>query len=504
MLGNTNWAHDNMSGTEGLGWSSAYSPYSVLLALLAMNGELLPNHNGVSPATAAQAAKSFGCKCGHNARNELPCIADAANNPRVEVFVPPKVVLLVPREALPAKALPAKQVAAAAAQTAAIVVVKSAAPSVAVAVAKNAAIVSKVEKVTVRPKGYDVSVAKGEIVDATAVKKAKKDDWVVVGAKKQDQRVKTTSSSVVKPKILPLSVKAQPVAEADFVPVGWIDEALEKKKWEKEKQRLRKKAKRQALAEEQRRLEEAKREKQAEKKARKKKSIAAQTVVAATSVAALVSDGKSTSSAVVVANRKMSSVKTTVMGAFAKMPADVLAYLLRFLPVHDILRCELVCRGFERVAKNTFLWKDLYAREFPLSSVKQMGDFRQAYTLRVQGLVSELCCFHTKVAVDEDADVVLGFGINFTRNPKTGRLDYLDVASELMSSDAFYLHKMRKGPKGEEIKAFLPLYLTAEHFQRARVAPLLKRIQKVCLVWLCFVFVAFSKFTFFLKKGTLS
>ncbi len=63
-------------------------------------------------------------------------------------------------------------------------------------------------------------------------------------------------------------------------------------------------------------------------------------------------------------------------------------------------------------------------------------------------------------------------------NPKTGRLDYMDVASELMSSDAFYLHKCRKGPRGEEIRAFLPLFLTAEHWQRPKVAPLLKRVQK--------------------------
>jgi hypothetical protein len=82
------------------------------------------------------------------------------------------------------------------------------------------------------------------------------------------------------------------------------------------------------------------------------------------------------------------------------------------------------------------------------------------------------------VVISEDQDTVLGFGINYTMNPKTGRLDYLDVSSELMSSDAFYLHKVRRGPKGEEIRAFLPLYLTAEHWQRGKVAPLLKRVQK--------------------------
>jgi hypothetical protein len=39
---------------------------------------------------------------------------------------------------------------------------------------------------------------------------------------------------------------------------------------------------------------------------------------------------------------------------------------------------------------------------------------------------------------------------------------------------AFYTHGCRVGPQGEQLQEFLPLYLSADHFERAR--PLLKKV----------------------------
>jgi hypothetical protein len=64
---------------------------------------------------------------------------------------------------------------------------------------------------------------------------------------------------------------------------------------------------------------------------------------------------------------------------------------------------------------------------------KGVIDFRHAYTMRMQGIVSELCCFYTKASIEE---AVLGYGLAFTRNPKTGSVDYVEVyPSGLMSSE---------------------------------------------------------------------
>ncbi len=144
--------------------------------------------------------------------------------------------------------------------------------------------------------------------------------------------------------------------EEGQVPVGWMDEVELKR----QKEKARKKLKRQQAAMELKKQEEVKIQKEAEKRA-KKKQMAAKKIVAVAAPVAVVSSFSSSSKS-----------KPVPMGMFAKMPADVLAYILRMLSVHDVLRCALVSKGFERVAKNAFLWKDLYAREFPQSSIKQI------------------------------------------------------------------------------------------------------------------------------------
>ena len=365
LLGNTTWAHDQLVQGES-GWSSAYSPFSVLLTLVSMRGELLPEHNGVTPAQAAQLAREFECgKCRHHGtKRETPCIADASKAAAVEVFIPPKVTLLVAKEIIGSvqkapvaeKPVAEKPVVSENAAPPAVVVVKSASATVVV-----------VKK-----------------------KKAKKDDgWVVVGKEKkplqQKQEKKPLQQKQQQQKQQPQPQKkaSAPSKDVEAVPVGWMDEVELKR----QKEKARKKLKRQQAAMELKKQEEAKIQKEAEKRA-KKKQMAAKKIVAVAAPVAVVSSFSSSSKS-----------KPVPMGMFAKMPADVLAYILRMLSVHDVLRCALVSKGFERVAKNAFLWKDLYAREFPQSSIKQMGDFRHAYTLRLQGVVSELVCFHTKVNI---------------------------------------------------------------------------------------------------------
>ncbi len=474
LLGNSQWAVDALPGAFS-GWSSAYSPFAVLLSLVSMRDELLDNHNGVGPGEGAARARNHSCQqCGHRKGHEWPSIEEAGRLKTVEVFVPPPVTLLVPVEPV------IKRVATVAATVKAPAPVAKAVAAAAVPAAKaaaspavqTAAPVTKLSKPAVKQQ----------------IKAKKESAWVVVGPKKtaatvqkkaapQQQQKKPLQQQQAMAKAVgaPSSNKASKQAntEVEYVPVGWMDEKAEKKRAERQKRRMREKAKLAAQMEAERVAAEKKAKKAAEKrKAAKLAKAVAPIAKTVASAAVTIVEAPATTLAV-SSSKKQGAV---VMGAFAKTPADVIAYLLRFLPLHDVLRCAQLCRGFAKVARNAFLWRDLYAREFPLSSPSQFGDFRHVYTLRVQGIVSELVCFHTKASLMESEEVILGYGINFTKNPKTNRLDYVDVTSELMSSEAFYTLKVRRGPRGEEVKAFLPCYLTAEHFGRSKMPALFKRV----------------------------
>jgi hypothetical protein len=74
---------------------------------------------------------------------------------------------------------------------------------------------------------------------------------------------------------------------------------------------------------------------------------------------------------------------------------------------------------------------------------------------------------------------VLGMPATYTKNPRTGEIDYIQVQTELLAVSAFK-QGVRRGPgRGEaDIQIVIPAYLCEEHFQRA--LPLLPGILKVC------------------------
>jgi len=60
---------------------------------------------------------------------------------------------------------------------------------------------------------------------------------------------------------------------------------------------------------------------------------------------------------------------------------------------------------------------------------------------------------------------VLGFGLIYSKNPKTEEVDYIDAVEDtIISASSFYDRQVRVGSRGDKIMAFLPLYLTYSHF----------------------------------------
>ena len=69
-------------------------------------------------------------------------------------------------------------------------------------------------------------------------------------------------------------------------------------------------------------------------------------------------------------------------------------------------------------------------------------------------------------------DAVLGLPVDFTVNPKTRKIDYIKPIVEPLSLAAFK-SGVRRSVWNEKFRAWLPLYITHDHFQRA--LPHLKR-----------------------------
>lgn len=159
---------------------------------------------------------------------------------------------------------------------------------------------------------------------------------------------------------------------------------------------------------------------------------------------------------------------------FALLSKDVIVYILRKLSVKQILDCSVVCRRFHHLANNVFLWMDLFRLHYPSAQycAKTLDDWKFTYMCQVQGVSSSLKCFHSKEGMDQQ---VLGFGVIFSENPKTGLVDYIDCLEDtIISASSFYKRKVRVSSRGEKMMQFLPLYLTEQHFVKA--IPYLKKV----------------------------
>ena len=280
----------------------------------------------------------------------------------------------------------------------------------------------------------------------TEKKKASDAGWKTVGkpSKKIETKSMTTKSMTPAPK----SVGKKIVVEQEVLPVGWVDEKAEKKRLKRQ---------RRIEAEINRRIDE-------KRLLKTKQAVPKQAVPQKKAVVSIAKKSKQ-----------------TIMGSFKSFPNDLIVYILRMLDVSEIISCGLVSKGFNRASRMSSLWRDLHSQSFANSLVPRGAlDFHHHYMLRRQGIVSELVCFHTRLSLQDDSNLILGYGIQFTRNPRTGELDYLNVARELISNVAFDKLKVRVGAHGEEIQGFLPLYLTLQHSQRTAWPESLKRVAKLC------------------------
>lgn len=149
-----------------------------------------------------------------------------------------------------------------------------------------------------------------------------------------------------------------------------------------------------------------------------------------------------------------------------RVPHRLLIECLLFLSAEDTARLALCARFFCSLGEDGLLWRHFFSQCYPSSELTAdcMADWKHCFLLEVNHMEADLICYHTKASFQE---VVLGIPIDFSVNPRTQRVDYISTTMDFLSVDAFDAG-VRQSQWNENIKGVLPLFISLEHFQRAR------------------------------------
>ncbi|KAJ7523811.1 hypothetical protein O6H91_18G063500 [Diphasiastrum complanatum] len=160
------------------------------------------------------------------------------------------------------------------------------------------------------------------------------------------------------------------------------------------------------------------------------------------------------------------------MGYFGLLPAEALTTILCQLSLKDLSFLSMTCQGMKEACEDGVLWRELMHLHFPAAGLTAatLEDWKHAYALEQSSIIGSLQCFYTRRTFEED---ILGFPISFTRNPRTGAIDYIDVSVDLLSEVAYVKYGVRTTANNNKFDLLLPIYINQEHFDRA--IPLLKK-----------------------------
>ncbi|KAL9641954.1 hypothetical protein ABK040_004011 [Willaertia magna] len=84
--------------------------------------------------------------------------------------------------------------------------------------------------------------------------------------------------------------------------------------------------------------------------------------------------------------------------------------------------------------------------------------------LEMMSTKSELVCFFTRQTYEED---VLGYGISFSKNLRTGAIKSISSPLDLISLRAFMNHNLRTSAYNEKFSHWIPIYIDEKHGQKA-------------------------------------
>lgn len=156
-------------------------------------------------------------------------------------------------------------------------------------------------------------------------------------------------------------------------------------------------------------------------------------------------------------------------GPLGRLSNQLIQQMMLNLKPTDIINLTKTCRLLSQVGADGYIWKRMIQLFYPdckYWSETPQG-WRSIFTLQANAIhESDLLCWRTKRSHKED---VLGILLKFTMNPVTGKTDYIYSDMELISRTAYMTGKSTS-VWGEQFQRWLPLYIDADHFNRALVS----------------------------------
>lgn len=153
-------------------------------------------------------------------------------------------------------------------------------------------------------------------------------------------------------------------------------------------------------------------------------------------------------------------------GLLQRVSCRLLMEVLSMLEPEDAVHMSLCACFFASLGEDGLLWKHMFSQRYPSSELnaENIAGWKHCFLLEVNHVEADLICFHTKASFQE---AVLGIPVDFSLNPRTQRIDYISSTMDLMSSEAMD-RGVRLTQWNETFKAWIPVFLTPDHFQRAK------------------------------------
>lgn len=162
------------------------------------------------------------------------------------------------------------------------------------------------------------------------------------------------------------------------------------------------------------------------------------------------------------------------MGLFSETMGPSFITIASYLSPKEVVRASLTCRGLYVACDDGILWRHMYHARRQTRGVTPTGNdmvtgsyWRQMMALEMNNQLQEQRCYFSKVALHEDPSLILGIPITYTTNPRTGQVDYIHSTFDTLSFSAFEQSGVTRTVWNSKFSAWLPLYLTKDHFDRA-------------------------------------
>jgi len=152
---------------------------------------------------------------------------------------------------------------------------------------------------------------------------------------------------------------------------------------------------------------------------------------------------------------------------------ELILNIFKFLRPQQLAKVGLVCKEWLRISSDPILWKSIFDQYYPGINIntRSITGWKHIFNSDRDFSSAKLICFHTKASYK---DCILGIPISYSINPRSQQIDKITSTLDLLSYTAYHEDGIRKSVWKQRFTHFLPLYITAQHANRA--LPIMKKI----------------------------